>query len=655
MLICICTLINCLTFSLFAADDWMPDPTLRQIVRERLGISPGVPMSQRDMLLLTGLVIYTENDIENIQGIERAVNLGFLHIGNGKIRDLAPLAKLQKLEVLKLHGNRISDISPLSELTRLRILGLEGNFISDITPLSNLTALEHLDLRSNQIADFTPLRNLTNLTYLDIRYNKGSGAGQFVSADPKIIDALRVAVCDFQRPEYVRSVRERIAGRDYPSVVSSQAGIMNVTHYVKHVESIKDFPRVDLSFGVHPFGSLGKLSFSESPFGGFARIGNVEALKQRHAEVLRENPNLIFLVEISYYDGRGFGFTEDSPYWLRNSDGTIAQRVWYRDAQGNESTEPLVNFTHPEVREMIIAQAVAVAKCGLYDGIWLDRWHETTDFVDVNQGLVTHAAELQARDKILQGIRAEVPDDFLILVNATWSKIPRWASSVNGVLIETWAPPNPNFIEAVGEDYRHQDYYNYEQALLWNEAHLREPNFTLLYAKYPSYADPQSPKSRQTMRTFTTLSLTHSDGYVGGSQVAYGGSWDDFWEADLGRPVSEKKQLYENRDGLFIREFTNGWAVYNRSGKEQRIQLPEEVSGWASGIENRYWHTIPDLDGEIYLKKNHIPADVNRDGGVNILDLVIVANGIGKTEPDVNSDGIVNVLDLVLVAQEIGQ
>ena len=31
-------------------------------------------------------------------------------------------------------------------------------------------------------------------------------------------------------------------------------------------------------------------------------------------------------------------------------------------------------------------------------------------------------------------------------------------------------------------------------------------------------------------------------------------------------------------EGLFIREFTNGWAVYNRSGKERKIYLPEKVS-----------------------------------------------------------------------------
>ena len=52
--------------------------------------------------------------------------------------------------------------------------------------------------------------------------------------------------------------------------------------------------------------------------------------------------------------------------------------------------------------------------------------------------------------------------------------------------------------------------------------------------------------------------------------------------------------------------------------------------------------------------------DVNRDGSVNILDLVLVAQDFGQKIPanpraDVNKDGQVNVLDLVLVARALGE
>lgn len=112
---------------------------------------------------------------------------------------------------------------------------------------------------------------------------------------------------------------------------------------------------------------------------------------------------------------------------------------------------------------------------------------------------------------------------------------------------------------------------------------------------------------------------------------------------------------------MFIREFENGWAVYNRSGKARLIQLPLKVSGFSSGIENKRWHIIPDLDVKIYLKPEAIdtgeapeanPADLNSDGRVNILDLAIVANALSEAsaDVDVNGDGLVNILDRVVVA-----
>ena len=61
-----------------------------------------------------------------------------------------------------------------------------------------------------------------------------------------------------------------------------------------------------------------------------------------------------------------------------------------------------------------------------------------------------------------------------------------------------------------------------------------------------------------------------------------------------------------------------------------------------------------DAVGSAAALKSADKHDVNRDGVVNILDLVAVANGFGKTAPDINGDCIVNILDLVLVARQFG-
>lgn len=74
------------------------------------------------------------------------------------------------------------------------------------------------------------------------------------------------------------------------------------------------------------------------------------------------------------------------------------------------------------------------------------------------------------------------------------------------------------------------------------------------------------------------------------------------------------------------------------------------------GIENGE----PVKSTSIIIPSETKSTDINGDGVVNILDLVIVANKLGEqveegTEPsaDVNKDGVVNILDLVAVASEI--
>ena len=51
-------------------------------------------------------------------------------------------------------------------------------------------------------------------------------------------------------------------------------------------------------------------------------------------------------------------------------------------------------------------------------------------------------------------------------------------------------------------------------------------------------------------------------------------------------------------------------------------------------------------------------GDVNRDGVISILDLILVAQQLGRRVPagspvDINGDGVVSILDLIRVAQGI--
>ena len=66
------------------------------------------------------------------------------------------------------------------------------------------------------------------------------------------------------------------------------------------------------------------------------------------------------------------------------------------------------------------------------------------------------------------------------------------------------------------------------------------------------------------------------------------------------------------------------------------------------------------LEIRITVEERLLTGDVNRDGVVNILDLIRVARQLGKrvspnSPVDINGDGVVNIFDLTLVAQGIGK
>ena len=61
----------------------------------------------------------------------------------------------------------------------------------------------------------------------------------------------------------------------------------------------------------------------------------------------------------------------------------------------------------------------------------------------------------------------------------------------------------------------------------------------------------------------------------------------------------------------------------------------------------------------IVVERQLATGDVNRDGVVSILDLILVARQLGQRVPagsavDVNGDGVVSILDLILAARAIG-
>ena len=148
----------------------IPDENLRRVVERALDKSMGQPISSAEMATLKNLYAVRKG-IADLTGLEFAIGLTSLSLGENEISDLSPLAGLTNLTRLSLGHNRITDVSPLENLINLKSLELEHNDITDLSPLAGLANLTRLCLQVNSIHDVTPLSGLTDLQDLDLGGN----------------------------------------------------------------------------------------------------------------------------------------------------------------------------------------------------------------------------------------------------------------------------------------------------------------------------------------------------------------------------------------------------------------------------------------------------------------------------------------------------
>ena len=124
-------------------------------------------------------------------------------------------------------------------------------------------------------------------------------------------------------------------------------------------------------------------------------------------------------------------------------------------------------------------------------------------------------------------------------------------------------------------------------------------------------------------------------------------------------------------DGVSFKVLTNGETQYERftntfGWEDANVSLSRYTGDYVllelitdPGEEaNCDWAHWADL--LITAEGAELSGDINQDGTVNILDMILVAQNLGQkplSNPrvDINKDGQVNILDLVLVAEQLGQ
>ena len=111
---CLCTFIVLCSWSsvTFAQVVEIPDPNLERVIREELGLSSEVPITQQEMLLLDTLTA-RDAEIAGLTGLEYAIQVREIFVERNQVRDITPLRGLTDLKTLYLSKNPISRFVPL--------------------------------------------------------------------------------------------------------------------------------------------------------------------------------------------------------------------------------------------------------------------------------------------------------------------------------------------------------------------------------------------------------------------------------------------------------------------------------------------------------------------------------------------------------------
>ncbi len=679
----------------------IPDTNLRAAIAEELGKSPNAPISVEEMERLRQLDVRDNRDIQDLTGLQFATNLHELILGHwggkgNQVSDLSPIAGLTGLRLLFLHNNPISDISPLRGLKNLDYLVLNGTLVSDLSLVRGLTNLTQLVLDDTLVTDLSPVAELINLEW--IAFSDGEGKISDISPLSGLINLKRIGtwgnpisdlsplagltklenidICggdlsDLTPVTQLPNLKELYLAGNGISDISALARLTNLTRLGLTHNDISD---------ISALAGLTNLTWSNlahnnildvSPLAGLTNlkwlgVDNNDISDISPLDGLRENTKLIWYHNPAFPKG---GPKIEGPWlWvvlpnvrrdfdsgadlLSEASGGVATEVEVSthgategkpigdDVWTSHRLPPAGENNIEDMLKRFIPEAVIYGTVSLYS----PREQETTMYVGSDFG----AKVWLNGTLIYKDLRGEDGDDYHDFVPATLKQ------GANVLLVAVQLYNNAN-----------SAFFGFEPS---TEYIVANPGVGYAFSKAPIH----------TGDTFTLdISAENVTDMAG-------------WQFDIAfDPIA--LEAVDVSEGDFLKTdggstFFQTGSIDNAAGKITGLSAAristQGVSGTGTLLQVRFKAKAASetdvvlqnfefgaITGEslpagphqvrIVVEGRLATGDVNRDGRVSILDLILIARELGKRVPanspvDLNGDGVVSILDLILAAQGIG-
>ena len=576
---------------------------LRSLNLERNPVSNLSPLENLKNLVFLGL-LHTPR-ISDLSPIAGLINLDNLWFSDGNVSDLSPLAGLINLRRIFTWGNPFSDLSPLAGLTKLRRLDICGARLSDLTPLAGLTGLTDLYLPANGISDVSPLAGLTNLKWLNLVDNKISDVSPLTS---------------------LTGLTRLTLSHNGISDVSPLAGLINLTWLAVNNNEIADF----------------------SPLDG-----------------LRESENM----RLVWHSNPGFpkGGPKIEGPWLW---------VVLPDTKLDNSTDLLSEASGGAVTEVEIATHGATEEKSVGNEVWTTHRlppmgeDNIADMLkrSIDGGVIYGTVSLHSPREQETTMYVGSDNEFKVWLNGTliyedrpvpWNDTRSWnytdflpvtlqqGRNVLLVALTTWG--NGFFGVELGTEYTVSMGvgYTFSQTPIHTgdtfTLDIRAENITDLAGwQFDIAFDPT---------VLEAIDVSEGDFLKMGSTTLFQSGTIDNAAGKIGG-LSAARLSTQGVSGT-------GTLVQVRfkakSTGDTQLTLQNFQFGSTTG------EAIPAGPHQIRItvEGRLATGDVNRDGVVSILDLILIAQQLGRrvaagSPVDLNGDGVVSILDLILTARSLG-
>ena len=624
----------------------IPDPNLRDAIAEALGKSPNAPITVEEMEGL-GQLRAPNRGIQDLTGLQLATNLKTLVLNDNQISDLSPIAGLIGLDSLWIFRNPVSDISPVRNLTNLISLAVSETLVTDLSPVAGLINLERLFFsdENRSLSDLSPLAGLINLEYINSWSNSISDLSPLAGLTKlEIVDLCGGNISDLTPLAGLTGLKELYLVSNKISDVSPLARLTRLNRLGLENNDISD---------ISPLAGLTNLKWLDVNHNEISDFSPLDGIRENIKLVWHSNPG--FPTEAPKIEGPWLwvvlpgtvGDVLDSTDLLSEASGgkVTEVEVATQGATEGQSVGSSVWTSHRlppaggnNIEDMLkrsISDGAIYGSVSLYS----PREQETTMYVGGNRGVRVWLNGTL----IYEHLEREWTDNYTDFFPVTLQQ------GRNVLLVVVHTIGNGFFGFETGTDYTVSMGvgYTFSKTPIHTgdtfTLDIRAENVTDLAGwQFDIAFDPAILEAINV----TEGNFLKTDG---GTTFFQGGSIDNAAGKITGLSAAKLSTQGVTGTGTLLQV-----RFKTKSAGETELALQKFQLGSVTG------DSIPAGPHQIRItiEERLATGDVNRDGVVSILDLILVAQQLGKRVPagsavDVNGDGVVSILDLIRVAQGI--